>query len=110
MLEERVFWLAWTQISGVGPILLKRLLQHFGSLAAAWEATPAHLKEVEGFGAKTVQSVVEKRNQIDPEKFFLQHQQKNPFFLDASRSRISPFAIRNSQRATSNLLSREGAT
>lgn len=80
MLEERVFWLAWTQISGVGPILLKRLLQHFGSLAAAWEATPAHLKEVEGFGAKTVQSVVEKRNQIDPEKFFLQHQQKNPFF------------------------------
>lgn len=80
MLEERVFWLAWTQISGVGPILLKRLLQHFGSLAAAWEATPTELKKVEGFGAKTVQSVVEKRNQIDPEKFFLQHQQKNPFF------------------------------
>ncbi|MCL1475390.1 DNA-processing protein DprA [Argonema antarcticum] len=80
MLEERTFWLVWSQISGVGPILLKRLQQHFGTLAAAWEATPAKLRQVEGFGAKTVEAVVGKRSQIDPEKFLQQHLQKNPDF------------------------------
>lgn len=80
MVEERTFWLAWSQISGVGPILLKRLQQHFGTLAAAWEATPAKLRQVEGFGAKTVEAVVGKRSQIDPEKFLQQHLQKNPYF------------------------------
>lgn len=80
MLEERTFWLVWSQISGVGPILLRRLQQHFGTLGAAWEATPAKLREVEGFGAKTVEAVVGKRSQIDPEKFLQQHLQKNPYF------------------------------
>ena len=48
--QERAYWLAWSQISGVGPVLLRRLQQHFGTLAAAWDAKPAQLKEVEGFG------------------------------------------------------------
>jgi len=78
--EERTFWLVWSQISGVGPILLRRLQQHFGTLGAAWEASPAKLREVEGFGAKTVEAVVGKRSQIDPEKFLQQHLQKNPYF------------------------------
>ena len=80
MLQERTFWLAWSQISGVGPILIKRLQQHFGTLTAAWSANPTQLREVEGFGGKIVQAVVEKRNQINPEQFLLQHQQKNPNF------------------------------
>ncbi len=79
-MEERTFWLVWSQISGVGPILLRRLQQHFGTLGAAWEASPAKLREVEGFGAKTVEAVVGKRSQIDPEKFLQQHLQKNPYF------------------------------
>jgi len=78
--EERTFWLVWSQISGVGPILLRRLQQHLGTLGAAWEASPAKLREVEGFGAKTVEAVVGKRSQIDPEKFLQQHLQKNPYF------------------------------
>ena len=79
-MEERVFWLAWSQVSGVGPILLKRLQQHFISLSAAWEASPNQLREVEGFGNKTVQAVVEKRSKIDPEKLLKQHLEKNPNF------------------------------
>ncbi|MFB2898765.1 DNA-processing protein DprA [Aerosakkonemataceae cyanobacterium BLCC-F50] len=79
-MEERVFWLAWAQISGVGPILLKRLQNHFISLSAAWEASPNQLREVEGFGNKTVQAVVEKRAKIDPEKLLKQHLEKNPNF------------------------------
>lgn len=79
-MEERVFWLAWSQVSGIGPILLKRLQTHFISLATAWEASPNQLKEVEGFGTKTVQAVVEKRSKIDPEKLLKQHLEKNPNF------------------------------
>ncbi|HEY9295689.1 MAG TPA: DNA-processing protein DprA, partial [Phormidium sp.] len=79
-MEERVFWLAWSQVSGVGPILLKRLQQHFISLSAAWEASPTELRKVEGFGGKTVQAVVEKRSQIDPERLLKQHLEKNPHF------------------------------
>lgn len=79
-MEERVFWLAWSQISGVGPILLKRLQKHFISLSTAWEASPNQLREVEGFGNKTVQAIVEKRAKIDPEKFLKQHLEKNPNF------------------------------
>ena len=38
--EERKYWLAWSQISGIGPILLQRLQQHFGNLETAWKASP----------------------------------------------------------------------
>ena len=79
-MEERVFWLAWSQVSGIGPILLKRLQTHFMSLSKAWEASPNQLKEVEGFGNKTIQAVVEKRSKIDPEKLLKQHLEKNPNF------------------------------
>ncbi|MUG94002.1 DNA-protecting protein DprA [Scytonema sp. UIC 10036] len=78
--QERAYWVAWSQISGVGPILLGRLQQHFGTLAAAWEATEAQLKEVEGFGFQTLSKVIQQRSRLHPEKFLQQHQQQNPHF------------------------------
>ncbi|MHC5727524.1 MAG: DNA-processing protein DprA, partial [Nostoc sp.] len=47
MVEESAYWLAWAQISGIGPVLLRRLQQHFGTLASAWNATKVQLGEVE---------------------------------------------------------------
>lgn len=78
--QERAYWLAWSQISGVGPVLLQRLQQHFGTLAAAWEAKPAQLREVEGFGFQTLQKVVQQRSRLQPEQFLVQHQEQNPNF------------------------------
>ncbi|MEM7553748.1 MAG: DNA-processing protein DprA [Cyanobacteria bacterium P01_A01_bin.84] len=80
MTEERAYWLAWTQISGVGPILLQRLFAHFGSLAVAWEAVPAELGKVEGFGLQTINKVVKGRSQINPQQLLNQHLQENPLF------------------------------
>jgi DNA processing protein len=60
--------------------LLRRLQQHFGTLAAAWNATPAALGQVEGFGRNTVERVVQSRSQIQPDKLLQQHQQQNPCF------------------------------
>jgi DNA processing protein len=78
-ISERSYWLAWSQISGVGPILLRRLQQHFGTLAAAWEAHPAQLAQVEGFG-KQILEKVSKQLSLNPEKILALHEEENPHF------------------------------
>ncbi|MBW4555999.1 MAG: DNA-processing protein DprA [Trichormus sp. ATA11-4-KO1] len=79
-MEERAYWLAWTQISGIGPVLLRRLQQHFGTLTTAWNAPKAQLAEVEGFGFQTLEKVVQQRSRLHPEQLLTQHQQENPYF------------------------------
>ncbi|MCT0254247.1 MULTISPECIES: DNA-processing protein DprA [unclassified Synechocystis] len=79
--SERAYWLAWSQIKGVGPILLKRLAQHFELLENAWKARPIALGEVEGFGHKLIDKILEQRHKLDPFEFLEQHQQKNSQFL-----------------------------
>lgn len=80
MVEERAYWLAWSQVERVGPVLLKRLEQQFGTLAEAWKANANQLKKVEGFGPQTVSAVSAVRSQIDPQQFLEQHLVKNPYF------------------------------
>lgn len=78
--EERAFWLAWSQIPGVGPILQRRLQQHFGTLSVAWEANAKALGQVEGFGRQIIDTVVRERSRLDPEMFLKEHYVKNPCF------------------------------
>jgi len=80
LIEERAFWLAWSQIPGIGPVLLRRLQQHFERLAVAWEASPATLGQVEGFGPQTIEAVSAGRSRIHPEQLLKQHEQENPNF------------------------------
>ncbi len=79
-MEERAFWLAWSQISGIGPVLIKRLYRHFGSLALAWEASPNELTEVEGIGSQTVEEILPQRSKCQPDRLLQQHEQKNEHF------------------------------
>ena len=58
-------WLAWSQIPGLGPILQKRLAQHFGSLATAWSAEPDELLAVDGIGLKLAWTIAEHRPQLN---------------------------------------------
>ncbi|MBE9129625.1 MULTISPECIES: DNA-processing protein DprA [unclassified Coleofasciculus] len=80
MAEERAYWLAWSQIVGIGPILLRRLQQHFGTLAEAWTAPVRDIGAVEGFGVRLVETVAKGRVQLNPEQFLEQHSLKNPCF------------------------------
>lgn len=82
-MTARAFWLAWSNIPGVGAILIQRLHQHFGCLAAAWEASATELFAVEGFGPQTVEVVLKERRRLDPIAFFEQHQQTNDFWTPA---------------------------
>jgi DNA processing protein len=78
--EDRAYWLAWSSIPGVGPVSLKRVYQHFGSLAEAWSAPDRAILRVEGFGEKLVATVRENRSRINPQQQLAEHLVKNPQF------------------------------
>ena len=78
--KERIYWLAWSQIKGMGPVLIKRIEQHFGSLDQAWHTPINSLWEVDGIGGKLRNNIQEQRGKIDPEQLFREHSQKNANF------------------------------
>lgn len=65
MSQERIFWFAWNQIQGMGPVLQKRLAQGFGTLEAAWNASPEALQQVDGIGTKLAWAIAQQRNRCD---------------------------------------------
>jgi DNA processing protein len=80
LVEERAFWFAWSQMNGVGPILLRRLQKHFGSLTTAWDADATALIDVEGVGSQTAEAIVAERKELDPVALLNQHERENPNF------------------------------
>ncbi|OLP18534.1 DNA protecting protein DprA [Leptolyngbya sp. 'hensonii'] len=68
MQEERLFWLAWSQIPGIGSVMLNRLRHRFGTLKTAWEAEPAVLMTVEGVGPQMLEAIVQTRPTIQLEQ------------------------------------------
>ena len=84
MQNESAYWLAWSKIPRVGPILLKRMWQQFNSLETAWKATPEALGKIEGFGPKLINTIQQQRSQINPPELLKQHLQKNPQFWTPS--------------------------
>lgn len=80
MTQERAFWLAWSQISGVGPVLIKRLYQHFHYLESAWGASPEALVQVEGIGSLTAEAIAAERFKYQPDQLLQQHERKNRHF------------------------------
>lgn len=91
MISERSYWLAWSQISGVGAVTLQRLRDRFSSLQLAWEASPRELQAVAGIGQKNLQQILEQRSRLTPEQLLVEHEQNNPQFLtpaDANYPRL----------------------
>ncbi|NBD33752.1 MAG: DNA-protecting protein DprA [Cyanobacteria bacterium] len=80
MTSERAYWLAWSQISGVGAVTLQRLQHHFPSLEAAWKANQWELQGVTGIGKKNLQPILEQRSRLTPEQILVEHEAKNPQF------------------------------
>jgi DNA processing protein len=78
MSQERIYCLAWSRVSGVGPILVDRLLQRFGSLEAAWTADDRALLAIDGIGEQSIVKILESRAQIDPQQLSAAHAIDNP--------------------------------
>ncbi len=79
-MSERAFWLAWSQIEGLGTTLIRRLAQQLGSLAAAWEVDLATLGQIEGIGPQLLDRIAIARRDCDPITGWAQHQHDNPHF------------------------------
>lgn len=65
--SERIYWLSWAAVEGIGPHRLKRLYQHFGSLESAWQADEQDLMAVEGIGPQLAMAIQTHRRGADPE-------------------------------------------
>jgi DNA processing protein len=78
--EERAYWLAWSQISGVGPILLQRIKQHFVTLQEAWTAPVTTFTQIEGFGNKLIATISKSRLEISPQQLLAEHSLHNSHF------------------------------
>ena len=79
-MDDRGYWLAWSQIAGIGPISIRRLQKHFGTLEEAWEAEAADLVQVDGVGLVTIEGIVVARRSINPATLLQEHEEKNPDF------------------------------
>jgi len=78
--SERAYWLAWSQIDGVGPITLRRLREFFGDLETAWSASPADWLGVDGIGLQLADAIASARSKMDAIALLNQHEQANPHF------------------------------
>lgn len=81
MSKERAYWLAWSGVRGVGPILLKRIYEHFGSLSIAWSASESALRQVQGIGLNLAETIATQRSQRHPQQ--LLEQQTSNFWTPA---------------------------
>lgn len=79
-INERAYWVAWSQIHGVGPVTLKRLHSHFGSLGAAWRAEVNQLLEVEGIGLSLGASLTDYRQRVCPAELLTAQERRHPNF------------------------------
>ena len=80
MIDDRYYWLAWSQINGVGPVLLKRIQQHFETLENAWKASERALLQVNGLGSKLIANILIQRSQLNPQLLLEDHTRQNPHF------------------------------
>ncbi|ASC69687.1 DNA-processing protein A/Predicted Rossmann fold nucleotide-binding protein DprA/Smf involved in DNA uptake [Halomicronema hongdechloris C2206] len=84
MTNERAYWLAWSTLPGLGPVLLKRLYYHCGSLAIAWQTPVPELLAVDGIGPQLGQMIQTKRPHLQPEKLLAQQKATQfPFITPA---------------------------
>lgn len=65
---ERLYWVAFSRIKGIGAVRFQSLLNFFGSAEAAWRATPADLAAA-GLSLKLVERVVVARATTDLEAY-----------------------------------------
>lgn len=67
-MEDQAYLAAFRTMDGLGAVRLRRLREHFGSLAQAWRASSAELGAVAGIGPELAQAIAAQRPERDPER------------------------------------------
>ncbi len=66
-MDEVAFWVGFNLVRGIGPKRVRMLLDHFGGLQAAWEASALSLAAA-GLDARSISSLQETRSTISLER------------------------------------------
>jgi DNA processing protein len=64
MTDGLQYWVGFSRIPGIGPIRLRALLDHFGDIQAAWQASAATLRAI-GFDQRTIETFLTLRDRTD---------------------------------------------
>jgi DNA processing protein len=65
--RERMYWAAFARVMRVGRVRVGQLEDHFGTLEAAWSASPGELKAA-GLDAGAIAACLAARQKVDPER------------------------------------------
>jgi len=63
-MEEKLFWVGFNLVKGIGPVRLQSLLDHFGSLEIAWQARPHELQSA-GLQQRVIENLLDVRQNTD---------------------------------------------
>ena len=83
-MTDRAYWLAWSQVRGIGSVLMKRIYQSFGSMSEAWNADPRDLQSVEGIGGQTLEAIKQAQREVEPLSLLAVHEHDNVNFWTPS--------------------------
>lgn len=81
-MDEKIFWLAWQLLLPGSSAKIWLLVQHFGSLKAAWSATDNELLHVLGNRKISIENLLRRRNLIEPDKELEKLNKKGIEFID----------------------------
>ena len=62
--DYRKYWVGFNLVKGIGAARLRALLQHFGDIEAAWNASPQALQST-GLGNKVIETFLQVRREVD---------------------------------------------
>jgi DNA processing protein len=65
--ENKCYWIALSGIKGIGNVTFKNLLSRFGDPEKIMEASKSELSDVNGLRKETIQDIINRRFEIDPE-------------------------------------------
>ncbi|MGB8252506.1 MAG: DNA-processing protein DprA [Anaerolineaceae bacterium] len=64
MADDRLYWVGFNLIKGIGAVRLQGLLDHFGDLSLAWQSSTSELEQA-GLSPKIIQNMQQIRQQVD---------------------------------------------
>jgi DNA processing protein len=67
-MEERLYWIGFNLVKGIGAVRFQSLLDYFGNAESAWNASPAELSQA-GLGEKVLERFFELKSTLDLKKF-----------------------------------------
>lgn len=74
-MDDKLYWIGFTIVKGIGAVRFQRLLERFGNAESAWRAAPAELAEA-GLSLKLIERVVAVREKVDLSQIWEQTQSK----------------------------------